>query len=168
MRQLLFWVGGSVIGTLLLSCTIGVAVTQFGGRDAVTVARDLGIFVIALMTWMSAVVGFAIWFGLAAGIGYGTGAMVRGLRWVAAKAAQADTAIADGLQRYVVRPTSKGAGTATAVKISLREWADLLERARSRARDQIQIARTLVRDGVRSATRRGTVVVETGVAVPED
>ena len=113
MKQLVVWVFGAVAGTLLGSCVIGVAAVELGGRDAITIGRDLGIFVIALMTWISAVIGFAIWFGLAAGTGAATNAMVRGLRWVGKKAGDADEATARGLERFVVRPFAVGVGYAT-------------------------------------------------------
>ena len=41
MKQLIFWVVGGVVGTLLGSCAIGIAASEFGGREYVGAARDI-------------------------------------------------------------------------------------------------------------------------------
>lgn len=168
MKQLVTWVLGAVIGTLLASCAIGVASVELGGRDAVIVGRDLGIFVIALMTWISAVIGFAIWFGLAAGTGAATGAMVRGLRWVGKKAGDADEAAARALERFVVRPLAAGVGYATTISTARAIAIGTLARARRSAADAFRDSVDQLRAVVEGVRPRGKVVVRTGVPTPPD
>ena len=168
MKQLVVWVFGAVAGTLLGSCVIGVAAVELGGRDAVTIGRDLGIFVIALMTWISAVIGFAIWFGLAAGTGAATNAMVRGLRWVGKKAGDADEATARGLERFVVRPFAVGVGYATTGATARAIAAAKIDRARHSALGVARDAFAQTRSAVASLRPRGKVIIKTGVSAPPD
>lgn len=168
MKQLVIWVLGAVAGTLFGSCVIGVAAVELGGRDAVTVGRDLGIFVIALMTWIAAVIGFAIWFGLAAGTGAATGAMVRGLRWIGKKAADADEATARGLERFVVRPFAAGAGWATTAATARRIAAVKLDHARRAAVGVTRDAFDQSRSAIEALRPRGKVAIKTGVPAPPD
>lgn len=168
MKQLVIWVFGAVAGTLLGSCVIGVASVELGGRDAVTIGRDLGIFVIALMTWISAVIGFAIWFGLAAGTGAATNALVRGLRRVGKKAGDADEATARGLERFVVRPFAVGAGYATTAASARRIASVQLDHARRAAANAVRDAMVQSRTALSALRPRGKVVVKTGVPAPTD
>ena len=168
MKQLVVWVFGAVAGTLLGSCVIGVASVELGGRDAVTIGRDLGIFVIALMTWISAVIGFAIWFGLAAGTGAATNAMVRGLRWVGKKAGDADEATARGLERYVVRPFAIGVGYATTGATARALAAAKVGHLRAAAIGVARDAFGQTSSVIASLRPRGKVVIRTGVSAPHD
>ncbi len=168
MKQLVTWVLGAVAGTLLGSCAIGVATVELGGRDAVTVGRDLGIFVIALMTWISSVIGFAIWFGMAAGTGAATDSMVRGLRWIGKKAGDADEAASRGLERFVVRPLAAGVGFATTITAARAIAAGNVARARRTATGTIRDAVDQARTSVVGLRPRGRVVIRTGVPTPPD
>lgn len=168
MKQLGTWVLGAVAGTLLGSCAIGVATVELGGRDVVTVGRDLGIFVIALMTCISSVIGFAIWFGMAAGTGAATDAMIRGLRWVGKKAGDADEAAARGLERFVVRPLAAGVGFATTITTASAIAGRNLARARRSATDTIRDAVDQTSAAVEALRPRGRVVIRTGIPTPPD
>ncbi len=168
MRQLVIWVAGAVGGTFIASIAIGIAAVELGGRDAVIIGRDLGVFLIALMTWIAAVVGFAIWFGLAAGTGAATGPLVRALRRAGAKARDADEAISRGLERFVVRPLAIGAGAATTI-------AEAQRTARTRSGDAFRAAVRAVRDAFAELREHASsfrptskVNVRTGVPPPPD
>jgi hypothetical protein len=168
VKHLAIWVFGVVAGVLLGSCAIGIASVELGGRDAIIVGRDIGIFIIAVMTWISAVIGFAIWFGLAAGVGATTDAVIRSLRWVGKKSVDADEATARFLERFVVRPFAVGVGFTTTATTARRIVFDRLQHTLgatvSAARDALDHARDVV-IGMR---RRGNVVISTGVPVPPD
>lgn len=168
MKQLVTWVFGAVAATLLGSCAIGIASVELGGRNAVIVGRDLGIFVIAFMTWIAALIGFAIWFGLAAGTGAATGAMVRGLRWVGKKSADADEATARILERFVVRPFAVGVGYSTAATAARTIAATRLQHAWLASNAAVRDAVDQVKRRGANLRPRGTAVIKTGVPAPAD
>lgn len=163
MKQLILWVGGGVVGTLLGSCAIGIAASEFGGREYVGAARDIGIFVIALMTWISALIGFVIWFSLAAGTGWLTGSGVRGMRWVAVKAERTEHAIGDYLRRFVVKPLARTMGFASEVASAGQHIAKRSSDAKRTVVDTVSSARWYVDDAWRRVTRRARIVIQTGV-----
>jgi hypothetical protein len=168
MKQLSIWVFGAVAGTLLGSCAIGVVSVEFGGRDAVTIGRDLAIFIIALMAWISALVGFAIWFGLAAGVGAATNPAVRGLRWVGTKSRALDEATARVLERFVIRPLALALGYAAVVSTARSEAGASVRRAGGFVADVARQVFSQTRTTVQTMRPRGKVVVTTGIPTPSD
>ncbi|MSQ43562.1 MAG: hypothetical protein EXR45_05065 [Chloroflexi bacterium] len=163
MKQLIFWVVGGVVGTLLGSCTIGIAASEFGGRQYVGAARDIGILVIALMTWISALIGLVIWFSLATGTGWLNGSGVRGMRWIAGKADRTEHATSDYLGRFVVKPVARTMGFASEVASVGHHVANRSRDAKRTVVEAVSSARTYSSDMWRRATRRARIVIQTGV-----
>ena len=163
MRQLALWVAGGVVGTLLGSCAIGIAASEFGGREYVGAARDIGIFVLGLMTWISALIGFVIWFSLAAGTGWLTGSGVRGMRWVAGKAVRTEHATSDYLGRFVVKPVARTMGFASEVASVAHHVADRSHDASRTVVETVSSARRYAGETWRRGTRRARIVIQTGV-----
>jgi len=163
VKQLVFWVVGGVVGTLIGSCAIGIATSEFGGREYVGAARDISIFIIALMTWISALIGFVIWFSLAAGTGWLTGSGVRGMRWIATKADRTEHATGDYLGRFVVKPIARTIGFASEVASVGHHVATRGRDAKRTATETLSGARTYVGGNWRRMSRRARIVIQTGV-----
>ncbi len=168
MKQLIVWVVVGVIGTLLGSCAIGIAASEFGGREYVGATRDIGIFIIALMTWISALIGFVIWFALATGTSWLTGSGVRAMRWIATKADRTEHATSDYLGRFVVKPLARTIGFGSEIAAVGHHASTRASNAKRNVVDGVSSARTYVRGQWHRVTRRTRVVIQTGVDALND
>ncbi|MDQ3701502.1 MAG: hypothetical protein M3442_11360 [Chloroflexota bacterium] len=113
MKRLAVLVGVAVLVALLGSCAAGFGVSQAGGIGLVTVLRDLGIMILALVSLAIALIWGGIYFGLAWVVGHFGGRIPAGLRWVNGKVAVVEGATDRGAERFVVRPLAATAGRLT-------------------------------------------------------
>ncbi|MGH2350992.1 MAG: hypothetical protein ACRDJN_05195 [Chloroflexota bacterium] len=120
MKALGILVGVIVLLALLGSCAAGYGVSRAGGVGTVTILRDLGIIILAFLSFVMAAIWGAIYFGAAWAVDRFGPKAPAGVRWVGVKVAKAEALAERGTEEGVVRPlagaTRRLTTTATFVK----------------------------------------------------
>ncbi len=104
VKRLAIVVGVAVLVALLASCAAGFGVSRVGGVGLVTILRDVGIMILALVSLVIALAWGGIYFGLAWAVGRFGGKLPTGLHWAGGKVTVVEGAAERGTERFVIRP----------------------------------------------------------------
>jgi Na+-transporting NADH:ubiquinone oxidoreductase subunit NqrB len=117
MKALALRVGLVVLFVWLGSCAAGIAVSRVAGPDgaaAVTIVRDIGIIILALLYLVTTLIAAAVCFAGAWVIGRFGGRLTAAVRWVNGKVYRVGTLAEGSVERVVVRPLAAAGRAATA------------------------------------------------------